>query len=132
MLRTRLWMGAILIALSLGVLAVDQHLLPMAPFLLVMTLALSLIGVYELLNLLDDEKRPPAWLAFGGVAAVLIANWIPHVLPLLPRPLTASAWGWVAGTFAAVVLSAFVREMRAFREPGHATVRIAFLTFFVA
>jgi phosphatidate cytidylyltransferase len=131
MLRTRLWMGAILVALSLGVLAVDQHLLPIAPFLLVMTLALSLVGVYELLNLLDDEKRPPAWLAYGGVAAVVIANWLPHVLPMLPPPLT-EPWGWVAGTFAAVVLSAFVREMRVFREPGHATVRIAFTIFFAA
>jgi phosphatidate cytidylyltransferase len=140
MLRTRLWMGAILVALSLGVLAVDQHLvltvdqhhLTIAPFLLVMTLALSLVGVYELLNLLDDEKRPPAWLAYGGVAAVLIANWLPHVFPMLPAPLTSSPWGWVAGTFAAVVLSAFLREMSVFREPGHATVRIAFVTFFVA
>jgi phosphatidate cytidylyltransferase len=133
-------MGAILIALSLGVVAVDQHLvltvdehhLTIAPFLLVMTLALSLVGVYELLNLLDDENRPPAWLAYGGVAVVVIANWLPHVFPMLPPTLTASHWGWVAGTFAAVVLSAFLREMKIFQKPGYATVRIAFLTFFVA
>ena len=45
MLRTRLWMGAILILLTIGVLLVDAHLAPWYPFLFLLVLGLSLIGV---------------------------------------------------------------------------------------
>src|SRR2546430_2119369 len=123
MLRTRLWMGAVLVALSVGVLALDRYAAPYYPFLFVLVSLLSLVAAYEFLRLLDDESRPPAWLALGGVAALLAANWLPH-LPGAPAGL-ADAWQLIAGTFAAVVLSAFIREMVLFRGPGHAVARIS-------
>jgi phosphatidate cytidylyltransferase len=129
MLRTRLWMGAVLVALSVAVLAFDRHFEPWYPFLFLLTALLSLVATYEFLHLLDDEVRPPAWLAYGGVAALLVANWLPH-LPQI-APVFADAWRLIAGTFAALVLSAFLREMAVFRVPGHALTRIA-LTLFVA
>ncbi len=129
MLRTRLWMGAVLVGLSVGVLALDRHFEPYYPFLFVLTGLLSLVATYEFLHLLDDERRPPAWLAYGGVAALLIANWVPH-LGAVPAPLS-DPWQLIAGTFAALVLSAFLREMVIFRGPGHAVTRIS-LTLFIA
>jgi phosphatidate cytidylyltransferase len=129
MLRTRLWMGAVLVALSAGVLALDGRLEPWFPFLFLLTSLLSLVATYEFLHLLDDPRRPPAWLAYGGVAAILVANWLPHLLGV-PAVL-ADPWGWVAGAFAAVVLAAFLHEMAVFREPGQAVTRIA-LTLFIA
>jgi phosphatidate cytidylyltransferase len=129
MLRTRLWMGAVLVALTVGVLAIDRWFGPWYPFLFLLTALLALAATYEFLQLLDDERRPPAWLALGGVASLVIVNWLPH-LPNVP-PSLADPWWWVAGTFAALVLSAFMREMLIFREPGHAVTRIA-LTLFIA
>src|SRR5262249_51564647 len=114
MLRTRLWVGAVLVALSAGVLVLDRRFEPWYPFLFPLTALLSLVATYELLHLLDDDRRPPAWLAYGGVAALIVVNWLPHLPGVLP-PL-ADPWAWVAGTFAAIVLSAFLREMVIFRE----------------
>jgi phosphatidate cytidylyltransferase len=127
MLRTRLWMGAVLVALSAGVLAFDPW--PWYPFLFLLTSLLSLAATFEFLHLLDDDRRPLGWLAYGGVAALLVANWLPH-LPGVP-PSLADPWRLIAGTFAAIVLSAFMREMAIFREPGQAVTRIA-LTLFIA
>src|SRR5579885_2490099 len=129
MLRTRLWMGAVLVALSVAVLALDRRFEPWYPFLFALTALLSLVAAYEFLHLLDDERRPPGWLAYGGVAALLVANWLPH-LPGVGPPFT-DAWRLIAGTFAAVVLSAFLREMAMFRSPGHVVTRIS-LTLFLA
>ena len=123
MLRTRLWMGAILIALASGVLAVDEFLGPWYPFLLVLILALALASCYELLQLLGPALRLPAWLCYASIAAVIAANWAAHMFG------SATAWTWVVGTFAAVVLSAFLVEMATFRAPGSSVVRIAVVVF---
>ena len=42
MLRTRLWMGTLLVGLTLGVLLVDNGLAPWFPFLFVLVLVLTL------------------------------------------------------------------------------------------
>jgi phosphatidate cytidylyltransferase len=125
MLRTRLWMGAVLIGLASGVLAVDQYLGPWYPFLFVFILALALAACHELLQLLGPVLRLPGWLGYASVAALVAANWPAHLLG------NRFAWLWVAGTFAAVVLSSFLVEMATFREPGGSVARIA-LTIFVA
>src|SRR5437588_1032977 len=125
MLRTRLWMGAVLIVLASGVLLVDQFLGPWYPFLLLFILALALAACFELLQLLGPTWRLPAWLCYLAVAAVIVANWPAHLVE------SPTAWVWVAGTFAAVVLSSFLVEMAAFREPGGSVTRIA-LTIFIA
>jgi phosphatidate cytidylyltransferase len=126
MLRTRLWMGAVLIALASGVLAVDQFLGPWYPFLFVFILALALVSCYELLQLLGTTLRLPEWLCYASIAAAIAANWPAHLVG------SATAWTWVVGTFAAVVLSAFLVEMATFREPGSSVVRIAAVVFVVA
>jgi phosphatidate cytidylyltransferase len=130
MLRTRLWMGTLLAALSVGVLVFDQHFQPWAPFLLVLVLALALIACFELLHLLDATHQPPAWLCYAAVSALVGVNWVPHVAPVLAAPET-KPWPWVAGTLAAVVLAAFGVEMLRFREPGGA-VACASLTVWIA
>ncbi len=131
MLRTRLWMGAVLMVLSVGVLMVDRSFAPWYPFLFLLVAVLSLVGAHEVRLLLDEERRPPAWLAFGGVAALVLANWLPHVAPGLP-PSLADSWRVIAGTFAFVVLSAFLREMAVYREPGHSTIRVALAVWLAA
>jgi phosphatidate cytidylyltransferase len=142
MLRTRLWMGAVLVALMVGVLVIDDRLhehfllvpgktfLATFPFLHLVVTALALLAARELRLLLDEGLRPPAWLFAGGAAAVVISSWVPY---LVPGVLTGfEAWELVAGTFAAVVLSAFLWEMAVYREPGRATLRLALLVWGVA
>src|SRR4051812_25801235 len=115
MLRTRLWMGAILIALTVGVLVLDQRLAPWYPFLFGLIVALSLIGCVELRRLLSPARRPAAWLCVAAVIGLACANWIDH---LLPESARQGPWFWLAGVFGAVALAAFVVEMATFHEPG--------------
>jgi phosphatidate cytidylyltransferase len=128
MLRTRLWMGAVLVLLAVGVLVIDQYLGPWYPFLFVLVTALGLAACYELLQLLESSLRPPGWLCYLGVAVVIAANWPAHLVGGQDR-LT---WLWVLGTFTAVVLSAFLTELATFREPGGCVGRIAMTVFLVA
>lgn len=118
MLRTRLWVGAILIALTAAVLGADP---PGYPFLLVLVLVLGALGAWEMSRLLAGPRQPPEWLVYGGVLGVLAANWAPEVYPAAGL----DAWQWVLAVFAAVVLAAFLAEMAGFREPGNSVVRIA-------
>jgi phosphatidate cytidylyltransferase len=119
MLRTRLWMGAVLIALVIGVLAVDQHLAPWFPFLFALIAGLSLVSTFELLGLLKADVRPAGWLCCVGIAAVMVANWLPHLIAA-PRP-----WALLSATLAGFVVLAFLVEMATFQEPGHSVVRMA-------
>jgi phosphatidate cytidylyltransferase len=129
MLQTRLWMGAVLIALTIGTLVIDQGLAPWFPFLFVLVLCLSLVGCYELLQLLPAAGRPAGWLCFAGVALVLVSNWVPHVFAV---PSRSDAWAWVAGSFAAVVLASFLVEIARFQVPGESITRMSLCVWMVA
>ncbi len=127
MLRTRLWMGALLVALVVAMLVVDRA--PWYPFLFVLFLVLSLAGAAELFHLLGPARRLPRWLGFASLALLVLANWAAH-LPcgcLDPDP-----WFWVGSAFAAAVLAAFLVEMATFREPGESVARIALMIWLAA
>src|SRR5437016_2243086 len=129
MLRTRLWMGAILIGLTVAVLVFDQRLEPWFPFLFVLVQVLAGLACFELLHLLPLERRPPAWLCQAAVATLIAGHWV--VLFPFARSLDADAWHWVLGILAAVVIAAFLVEMAVFRQPGETVVRIG-LTVWIA
>ncbi len=117
MLRTRLWMGAIFIGLTVAVLFVDQ---PWYPFLLVLVGGLACASTLELLHLLNPQVRPRPWLCLAGITALVAANWMPHWWPGW-----FSAWMLIAGVCAGFVVLAFVVEMATFREPGQSVTRMA-------
>src|SRR6516165_6114499 len=124
MLRTRLWMGSILVVLAAGMLLIDQHLAPWFPFLFVMLLGLSLAACHELVHLIEPARRPQTWLCYVAVAVMIAANWPAHVPELRGEP-----WLWLAGTFGGVVLAVFLVEMAGFREPGGVVGRMALVVF---
>lgn len=142
MLRTRLWMGSILVVLAAGMLLIDQHLAPWFPFLFVVVLGLSLAACYELVHLMEPARRPQAWLCYACVAVLIAANWPAHLwgmenihfaepggregVVVIP---VREQWQWLAGAFAGVVLAAFLVEMAAFREPGGVVGRMALVVF---
>src|SRR5256885_16575428 len=95
MLRTRLWMGALLAALAAGVLVVDRWLEPWYPFLFALVLAAALLACFELLHLLPPPRRPAGWLCYAGVAGRVAAHW--GVPPGGPPPRGGVAGGVPAG-----------------------------------
>lgn len=124
MLRTRLWMGAILIGLAVGVLVVDERFAPWYPFLFALLVLLAGVACREILHLLPAARRPFGWLCYFAVGAVLVANWIVHA-PALPEGWSRDPWHWIVGVLAGATLAAFLVEMAHFREPGEAVTRIA-------
>jgi phosphatidate cytidylyltransferase len=134
MLRTRLWMGALLLGLAVAVLIVDQWLEPVFPFLYLLCVGLALLAAHELVQLLRasawSAASPALGLCLGGVAAVVSANWAWHVLPDSVRG--DSPWAWVTGVFAATLVAVFLVEMATFREAGRSTPRMALASWIIA
>ena len=125
MLRTRLWMGAILIALVVGALAADPFVDPWAPCLFALMLSLGLLACHELLSLLGGEASPVPWLCYTTVGGLIAVTWVPSILG------TGNPWAILSSVFAGVVILAFVVEMARFRAPGLSMERIG-LTVFIA
>jgi phosphatidate cytidylyltransferase len=130
MLRTRLWVGAILIALVVGMLVLDDWLPPWYPFLFATLQILGVIASLELLALLPAARRPSLWLCLAAVLGLLLLNWPAHLLDHLWQ-FRSDPWHWVLGAYTVVVMSAFLVEMAAFRAPGESVTRIA-LTLLIA
>ncbi len=124
MLRTRLWMGALLIGLMAGVLLVDRP--PAYPFLLALIAVIGLLGAVEMRRLLA-VWGVRVWPLVGGVLILLLANWTPHLWPAW-----GSSWAIILGVFVAVVLVTFLAEMAAFVEPGSGVIRVALTVWSVA
>src|SRR5437773_2489706 len=105
MLRTRLWMGTLLILLVVGVLWLDQAFAPWYPCLFFLVAFLSLLGCFEFLTLLGT-RRPRGVVCYFGLLAVLIANWPAHFSEIGGDP-----WHWIIAAFVAVVFASFLVEM---------------------
>jgi phosphatidate cytidylyltransferase len=121
-------MGALLIALTAGMLVFDRGLGPWYPFLLLFFVVLGPLACDELFQLLGPERLLPRWFCHGSVLTVLLANWPAH----LGSGLTADPWHYVLGAFTTVALCAFIVEMATYREPGGSVGRIAAATWTVA
>jgi phosphatidate cytidylyltransferase len=121
MLRTRIWMGSILIALTVGMLLGDQHLAPWYPFLFVFMIGLGLAGTWELLGLYGPTRPAQKWVALLGIVALAGANWGPHLF----EPFPGGPWLWIAGAWTGLTLLIFLAEMATFQQPGQSVERMA-------
>ncbi len=127
MLTTRLWMGAVLVALAVGMLVFDQRWAPWYPFLFVFQVVASLAACHEFVGLLGPDRQPQRGLCYLAVLALALSNWLVHP-PVGDR---GHAWLGILGCFTAVLLVSLVWEMASFHGPGRSTERIA-LTWLVA
>jgi phosphatidate cytidylyltransferase len=118
MLRTRLWMGTILILLAIGALLLDQRWPTISPFLFALVMSLGVAACYELLHLVGDVGRPPSWLCYLAIVLLLAVNWLPVLFP------GQDPWRWLTGIVTGVLLAALLIEMARFRAPGQALGRI--------
>ena len=124
MRTTRLGMGAILIAVVVGMLVLDQRLAPWYPFLFVFQLGLTLAACWEMIALLGPNRRPQVLPCFAGVTLMVVANWTMH------GGTRAEAWVGLLGCFTALYLAVFVWEMAWFVGPDRSMERMA-LTWFI-
>jgi phosphatidate cytidylyltransferase len=131
MLRTRLWMGAILVVAGLALLVADQYLAPCYPFFFLIVMVALEASCLELIGLLGPARRLPAWFCCAAVALLLVANW-PAFLLAPFAGIHTDPWHWVLGALTAVVLTAFVLEMATFREPGESVTRVAVTVWIAA
>jgi phosphatidate cytidylyltransferase len=122
MLRWRLLLGTLLIALLVGLFWLDAWLSPPGILLLPLALVVSLLAANEYLGLLAARRLAPlAWLVYGGCALVVASNAIPL--------WTANPWldplAWPLGAFSAVVLAVMAAEVVRYRQPGGVMERLA-------
>lgn len=137
MLKTRLWMGSLLILLVICILLFDPP--PWYPFLFLLALLLAAAGSLELYQLIAAAHGLPFWLCSGSVLIVLLANWPAHQWPEL---FGSDPWRIIATAFTAVVLLAFLVEMAVFRPippsaenagtAGRVVIRLSLLVWITA
>lgn len=122
MLKTRLWMGSILILLALGITIVDGYLMPYAPILLITAVLAGFWSTREIIGLLPT--KPHRALTTFSVILVLLANWIGPSLLLSPP------WPYVIAAMTVVMLGTMLFEASRFREPNGVVIRLAY-TFWI-
>jgi phosphatidate cytidylyltransferase len=134
LLRWRILLGALLIAALIGLLWLDFHASPPAPWLFLLALGFGLAAAQEVVSLLAAAGyRPLAGVIYGGTALVISSNAIPLFwFPVSDsHPLERLGWPLLAFTIFAV-LAALVGEMRRYRQPGGVIVNVALAIFAVA
>src|SRR4051794_9017734 len=118
MLGTRLVSGFVMAGVAAAVLGLDERFAPWFPLWLATCLVVTGAAALELVGLLNQTSaRPSGNTVFGGVIALVLANWAPHVVAQMYQlpsfaerlsydPMTpVHALGWPLLTFAAIVMA---------------------------
>src|SRR5262249_46777336 len=86
MLGTRVLSGSILIALVLAPLCLDEWAAPWYPLWFVFSTLVLAAGAVELVGLLRAAGSGPSLNSvLGGVMALVVSNWMPHISDHLER-----------------------------------------------
>jgi phosphatidate cytidylyltransferase len=137
MLRTRLVWGLLMVAAVVVGLSVDEYFAPWYPCWLLMTGFVLVAGARELTHLLDaTSARPSENSVVGGVLALLVANWAPHVAggSALSRHDYAMSYNpaaavevlaWPFLCFVGILMVSFVVQSLQFEKPGHTMAKIS-------
>lgn len=140
MLRTRLAIGFSMAGITFLVLLIDEipGLAPWYPMWFLATVVLMGSSALEVVSLLGaTSARPSGNTVFGGVLAMAVANWAPHLTTHLARtsrldpamlydpssPVHALAWPLWCLT--AIVMFAFIAQSAQFVQPGRTMATIA-------
>ncbi len=145
MLGTRLVTGLTMAGVLVAVLALDEWLAPWFPLWLIVSLMATGVAALELVELLKQTNvRPSGNAVFGGVLAIVMANWVPHILAAIHRlpqhiarsaydplaPVNALAWPLLA--FASIVMVTFIAQSLQFVKPGVTMTTIAGTVFAIS
>jgi phosphatidate cytidylyltransferase len=125
MLKTRLWMGSLLVLLAVLILFEGRFASPWFPFLFLTTLLALLFGTRELLLLMPTEMRPDSRLTLGGIALLCTVNWWQPIRDLLQLPIAKfDVWHASGLAYVLLVVLAFLIEMRRFQGPNQIVPRL--------
>jgi phosphatidate cytidylyltransferase len=140
MLATRLVMGLSMVGFMIAVLCADEWFAPWFPFWFLLAVVALGMSALELVGLLGaTEVRPSGNTVFGGILALVIANWVPHVVVEFGRtpggPTRGCAYydpmdpiaalGWPLLAFVAVLMAAFLVRSVQFPDPGGTMATLA-------
>ena len=138
MLATRLATGLTLVAVLIAILVGDEWLAPWFPLWFVTSSVVMTLCSLEVVGLLAASgNRPSTSTVVGGIIALVVANWVPHlVAPVFAQaasptlvgsdPTTAvTVMAWPLWTFVAVLMATFLSQSLSFREPGSTMTTIA-------
>ncbi|HEV3165949.1 MAG TPA: phosphatidate cytidylyltransferase [Isosphaeraceae bacterium] len=138
MLTTRLTIGLSMVGGFLAILALDEWYEPWYPLWFATSMVVMGHSALEVVGMLQGTSaRPSGNTVFGGVLAIVIANWTPHVLtyltqspqmaaePAYDASLPVHVLAWPLWTFVAVVMFAFIGQSAQFDRPGHTMATIA-------
>lgn len=131
MLLARFRTALLMLGVLVLVLWLDEMMVPYFPFWFALAVLLMGQASREIVNLLDvTSARPSGNTVLGGVMALIVANWGPHVTAALlggpdqavmggHDPTTAfTALAWPMWAFVSVVMVAFIAQSIQFRGPG--------------
>jgi phosphatidate cytidylyltransferase len=137
MLGTRLFFGLLMVAGLLFALWLDEWFAPWYPCWFLLAGFALVAASRELVSLLNATSAAPSGNSvIGGVLALLVSNWLPHVaVPAAPderifalsydlsRPLNVLAWPFL--TVVAVLMITFIVQSLQFDKPGRTMAKIA-------
>jgi phosphatidate cytidylyltransferase len=118
MLRWRMLLGTLIIALLVGLCWLDERAAVPGIWLLPVTLLFTLLASGEVLYLARaGGMRPLAWPVYCGNLLLVLAQWLPPADQAVFWPLTIG------------VLLVFLGEMVRYEQPGGVTANIAAAAF---
>ena len=141
MLRWRLFVGTLIIAVLVGLCWLDHLTAVAGAYLFPVAILFAVLAVGDALHLAAAAGlRPVAWTVYCGTLLVLIAGWIPTVcgrlapgMPSCKNVLSAecpvATGDWPLAALALGVLLAFLGEMRRYEKPGGVTANLAAAVF---
>ncbi|HJQ81627.1 MAG TPA: CDP-archaeol synthase [Lacipirellulaceae bacterium] len=123
MLRWRLVLGALFIALLVGLCWLDYHAARPGVFLLPLATVLSLAGAGELLTMFRKRGHTPLpWVVYSGaLITVLLAGASVYIPAEWSSSASVGRLGWLAVGLAASFAIAVVAELRRYPALGRAT-----------
>jgi phosphatidate cytidylyltransferase len=122
MLRWRLLLGTLLIALVAALGWADMHSPRPGVWLFPLAVVVALAASGELLWMSRKrEARPLPWVVYAGNLLIVVSNWFPYVVP----SGDGNAWIYPSIAFALGLGMALGGEMLRYRKPGGVTERIA-------
>ncbi len=125
MLRWRLTLGPLIIALLAALCWADAQAARPGIWLVPLAVVLCLLATQEMLGLFRaGNKSPQAWFVYVATLLPVLSACAPIAWIEYPADCPVGRLGWLACGLAAGLLVALVGEMRRYAEPGHSLANL--------
>jgi phosphatidate cytidylyltransferase len=130
MLRWRLILGALFIALLVGLCILDFRAEHPGTYLGPLAVLLSLVGANELMGMFRKGGHDPlAWVVYVGTLVTVVIAGAPAYLPNAWLESPIGRLGWLAIGLAAGLLLAMIGELVRYESPGRAVSNLSLECF---